>query len=146
MNKNNLQDIPSGHDGKAYFTLNEDRAEAFRIAKIEGRVETTKEDKTFLGSRAQQHAVRGINITGDLSYYNVSNTFAKAWRDYKNGGDVPDIELQYYSDAGTDNSERVEVQMTGVIPDKISFGMLDDSSTDAQKMDCTYTANDFDVL
>lgn len=146
MSKEKLQDIPSGHDGKGYLTLNGDRVDAFKIAKIEGRVEPIVENKQFLGERVQQNAVRGTKIAGDMSYYNVSKAFAKAWRDYKNGGSVPEIELQYYSDANTGNSDRVEVQMTGVIPEKVSFGALDDSSTDAQKMDTSFTANDFDVL
>ncbi|TQI69005.1 phage tail tube protein [Clostridium sp. KNHs216] len=146
MNKQRLQDVPSGGDGKAYFNLNGSRLDAFRIAKITGKLEPIVEEKKFLGDRMQQHAVRGLKGTGDMSYYQVTAEFIKAWRDYKNGGDVPDIELQYYSDPETSNSERVEVVMTGAIPANIPFGALDDSSNDAQKLDTSYTFDDFDVL
>lgn len=144
--KINLQDVPSGGDGKAYITLNGSRVDAFRIAKITGKLEPDVEEKKFLGERMSQHAVRGLKGTGDMSYYQLSATFIKAWREYKNGGSVPDIELQYYSDAGTKNSNRVEVVMTGVIPANIPFGALDDSSNDAQKHDTSFTFDDFDEI
>lgn len=144
--KINLQDVPAGSDGKAYFTLDGSRVDAFQIAKITGKLEPNVEEKKFLGERMSQHAVRGLKGTGDLSYYNTSPEFIKAWRDYKNGGSVPEIELQYYSDAETRNSERIEVVMTGVIPANIPFGAMDDSSNDAQKLDTSFTFDDFDVL
>lgn len=144
--KERLQDVPSGGDGKAYFTLNGNRLPAFLVAKITGKLEPNVEEKKFLGERMSQHAVRGAKGTGDMSYYNTSPEFIKAWRDYKNGGRVPDVELQYYSDAETSGSERVEVVMSGVIPANIPFGALDDSSNDAQKMDTSFTFDDFDVL
>lgn len=146
MNKERLQDVPSGGDGKAYFNLNGSRMDAFSIAKITGKVEPNVEEKKFLGDRMSQHAVRGLKGTGDMSYYNTSTEFIKVWRDYKNGGPVPDIELQYYSDAETSNSERIEVVMTGVIPANVPFGALDDNSNDSQKLDTSYTFDDFDVL
>jgi hypothetical protein len=144
--KERLQDVPSGGDGKAYFTLNGNRLPAFLIAKISGTLEPLVENKKFLGDRFQQNAVRGVKGSGDMSYYNTTDEFIKAWRDYKNGGRVPDIELQYYSDAKTGEYDRVEVVMSGVIPEKIGFGALDDSSNDAQKMDTSFTFDDFDVL
>lgn len=141
-----LQDVPSGGDGKAYFTLNGTRQDAFLIAKISGKLEPIVENKKLLGAIMQQNAVRGVKGTGDMSYYNTSAAFIKAWRDYKNGGSVPKIELQYYSDSGTGVYDRVEVVMAGVIPASIPFGALDDSSTDAQKLDTSFTFDDFDVL
>ena len=141
-----MQDVPSGGDGKAYFTLNGRRVDAFQIAKISGTLEPIIENKKFLGERMQQNAVRGAKGTGDMTYYNTSKEFIKAWRDYKNGGAVPDIDLQYYSDAGTGVYDRVEVTMSGVIPAKVPFGALDDSSNDAQKLDTSFTFDDFDVL
>lgn len=144
--KINLQDVPSGGDGQAYITLNGNRTAAFKIAKISGKLEPVVENKKFLGERMQQSAVRGAKGSGDMSYYNTTKEFIKAWRDYKNGGKVPDISLQYYS--GTDSGEydRVEVIMTGVIPASIPFGTLDDSSNDAQKLDTSFTFNDFDLV
>ncbi len=144
--KVNLQDVPSGGDGKAYITLDGSRVDAFQIAKISGKLEPTVENKKFLGERMQQSAVRGLKGSGDMSYYNTTKAFIKAWRAYKNGGDVPDISLQYYSDAETGEYDRVEVIMTGVLPASVSFGALDDSSTDAQKMDTSFTFNDFDLV
>lgn len=144
--KERTQDIPSGGDGKAYFTLNGSRQDAFWIAKISGKVEPIVENKKPLGATMQQQAVRGLKGTGDMSYYNTTKEFIKAWRDYKNGGSVPEIELQYYSDSGTDVYDRVEVVMTGVIPASVPFGSLDDSSNDAQKMDTSFTFDDFDLI
>ncbi len=144
--KVNLQDVPSGGDGKAYITLNGSRVAAFQIAKISGKVEPLTENKKFLGDRFQQTAVRGVKGTGDMSYYNTTSAFIKAWRNYKNGGSVPEIELQYYSDAKTGKYDRVEVIMTGVIPANVPFGTLDDSSADAQKLDTSFTFNDFDLV
>lgn len=144
MDKTRLQNLPSGHDGEAYLNLNGNVVEAFKIAKVSAKLEPIVEEKQLLSNRIQQHAVRGLKGTGDLSYYNTTTALLKAYRTYKNGGSLPDITLQYYSDGGV--YDRVEVTLSGVILAAILMGTLDDSSTDAQKGDSSFTFDDFDLI
>jgi len=146
MDKTRLQNLPTGHDGEAYITLNGNVVEAFKIAKIGGKLEPVVEEKQLLGQRMTQHAVRGLKGTGDISYYNTTDAFIRAYRNYKNGGSVPEITAQYYSDPGTSEYDRIEVTVTGVILASVMMGALDDSSTDAQKMDSSFTFDDFDLI
>lgn len=144
MDKTRLQNLPTGHDGEAYITLGGNVVEAFKIAKISGKLEPVVEEKQLLGNRMTQHAIRGLKGTGDMSYYNTTDAFIKAYRNYKNGGAVPVITAQYYSDSG--EYKRIEVTLTGVILASVTTGALDDSSTDAQKMDSSFTFDDFDLI
>lgn len=146
MDKTRLQNLPTGHDGEAYITLDGNIVEAFKIAKIAGKLEPVVEEKKLLGNRMTQHAIRGLKGTGDMSYYNTTDAFIKAYRDYKNGGAVPVITAQYYSDPGSGNYNRIAVTLTGVILASVTTGALDDSSTDAQKMDSSFTFDDFDLI
>lgn len=144
MDKTKLGNLPSGHDGNAYITLNGRRQDAFKIAKISGKIEPIVEEKMFLGEKTQQHAARGLKISGDISYYQTTPALIKAMRDYKNGSSYPDISLQYYSDSP--EYDRVEVTLSDVILASVATGALDDSSTDAQKHDSSFTADDFDLI
>jgi hypothetical protein len=144
VDKTKLQNLPSGHDGNAYITINGTVQSAFKIAKIGGKMEPKVENKQFLGGTVEQNAVRGLKISGDMSYYQTTPVLIKAVRDYKNGGSFPDITLQYYSNSP--EYGRIETVLYGVIPASIFFGVLDDSSSDAQKHDTSFTANDFDLV
>lgn len=141
-----VQNIPSGHDGKAYISLNGDRVEAFVIKKINARLEPVVENSRPLGQRMTQNALRGLAGKGDLTYCNTTTAFLKAMRSYKNGGDAPDIDLQYYSDADTGEYDRVEVSMAGVILATVGMGALDDSNDNMQTQDSAFTFDDFDIL
>lgn len=141
-----VQDFPSGHDGKAYINLNGDRVEAFWIKKINARLEPIVENSRPLGQRMTQNAVRGLAGKGDMTYCNATTAFLKAYREYKNGGDLPDVDLQYYSDAETGEYDRVEVSLSGVILATIGMGALDDSSDNTQTQDSAFTFDDYDIL
>jgi len=144
MEKTILSTVPSGHDGKGYVTLNGRVLPAFVIRKIDARFEAIKENVRFLGDRVEQSAVRGGRVTGDISYAHVTTALIDAMRAYKDGGDYPDITIQYY----VENSARgrSEVVMTGCIIDTIGFGAVDDGSDNSIVTDSAFTANDFDVL
>ena len=64
--------IPTGHDGKAYLMVDGRRYEAFLVSKMSINFETIPDEKRFLQERMTQHAARGGNITGSITYYNLS--------------------------------------------------------------------------
>lgn len=138
-----LQDIPSGHDGTGYITINGQVDEAFKIKKITPKVEFTVQNQQFLGSNVEQNAVRGMKITGDISYYNASSVLKTAARAYQNGGKYPNISIQYYAE--NDTLGREEITLDGVILASIPLGGLDDGSTDATVQESSFTANSFDI-
>ena len=144
MNKVRLQDIPSGHEGKGYLTIDGKVVEAFMISKVGAKVEGIPENKRFLGERMEQNTMRGLKGSGDLDYYHKTNALIDAVRKYKNGGNYPEITIQYW----TENSAqgRCEVILSGVILADISFGTLDDSSDEAIKNSTTFTFDDFDII
>lgn len=93
-----LSDIPTGHDGKAYLMVDGRRYEAFLVSKMSINFETIPDEKRFLQERMTQHAARGGNITGSITYYNCTSALVKAIEDWKNGGaDYPDITIQAYA-------------------------------------------------
>ena len=141
-----LQDIPSGHDGEAYIRLNGSIVPAFKISKISAHTEAIVENRRFLNSMMEQNAQRGIKGAGDMTYYNTTAAFIKAMRDYKNGGSLPDISAQYYSDSKSSEYDRIGVTLSGVILANVGFGALDDGSDNAQTQDTSFTFNDFDLI
>ncbi|GEM_PF-931465 len=144
MEKIRLQDIPSGHDGKGYITINGRVLPAFKITKIGARFEAIKDTRRFLGERIEQNAVRGGRGMGDMSYCHTTTALIEAIKEYKNGGDYPDITIQYYAEKKA--TGRCEVILTGCILDTISFGALDDTSDAAIVADTPFTFNDFDII
>jgi len=144
MEKVKLQDLPSGRDGNGYITINGRVIKGFTITKIDGTIETKKDSRQFLGERVEQSAVRGLRVSGNIGYAHTTSALLEAIRDYKNGGDYPDITVQYYAEKT--GRGRSEIVMTGVIIDTIGMGMLDDSSDAAMITDSPFTANDFDII
>lgn len=144
MDKVKLQNIPAGHDGDGYVTLNGNIEPAFKITKISAQLDITKETRRFLGDPMAQSAIRGIAGTGNMSYCHTTSAFIKAMKDYQNTGNPPAITLQYY----TENGEvgRNEVVLRGVILDSVMFGALDDSSDNAIINDSAFSFNDFDIV
>jgi Protein of unknown function (DUF2001). len=137
-----LQDIPAGRDGTGYMSLNGTIDEAFKIKIIKPKTEFTMQNQQFLGSNIEDNAVRGMKITGDLTYYNTSSKLKEAIRRYKNGGSYPDITIQYYSESAALGRE--EITLTGVKLATVPLGGLDDTSSDATVQESTFTANNFD--
>ncbi|WP_101698107.1 phage tail tube protein [Clostridium minihomine] len=144
MSLTKLQNLPSGHDGQGYLRIKGQVVPAFKISKISAKVEAVVEAKQFLGERFEQNAVRGLKGTGDLTYYHTTPALIQAYRNYKNGSDFPNITLQYYSDNKEEN--RIEVTLSGVVLATVLMGTLDDSSTEAQKNESSFTFNDFDLI
>jgi hypothetical protein len=146
MDKYKLQDIPSGHDGKAYISINGERVEAFWIKAIEAKAEPIVDSIRPLGQVMTQNAIRGIKGTGNIEYYHTSKELLKAYRDYKNGGDAPEIDIQYYSDSPTGAFDRQEVFLSNVILASVGAGALDDTNDSAQTHKTTFTFDDFDII
>lgn len=144
MEKTKLQNIPSGHDGTAYVTLNGNVEAGARITKVSAQLDITKETRRFLGERMVQSAIRGIAGTGNLSYSHTTSAFIKAMKEYHNTGKVPEITLQYYAENG--EVGRNEVVLRGVILDSVMFGALDDSSDNSIINDSAFSFNDFDIV
>lgn len=144
MEKTKLQNIPSGHDGSGYVTLNGNVEAAFKITKISAQLDIAKETRRFLGERMAQSAIRGMAGTGNVSYAHTTSAFIKAMKEYQNTGKVPEITLQYYAENG--EVGRNEVVLRGVIMDSIMFGALDDSSDNVIINDSAFSFNDFDIV
>lgn len=144
MSKVRLQDIPSGHDGKGYLTIDGKVVDAFQISKVSAKVESVLENKRFLGERMEQNAARGLKGSGDLEYYHKSSALMTAIRKFKNGGSYPEITLQYWAENNAYG--RCEVVLSGIIMADISFGALDDGSDEAIKSSTTFTFDDFDIV
>lgn len=145
MAKTKLQDVFSGHDGEAYIRLNGSIVSAFKISKINAHTESIVENRRFLNEVMEQNALRGLKGAGDMTYYNTTPAFIKAMRNYKNGGAVPDISLQFHSDSDSSEYDRIGVTLSGVILANVGFGALDDGSDNAQTIDTSFTFNDFDL-
>ena len=142
--KKRLQDLPSGGEGTGYLYLNGSIVKAFMLKKITPTVEGIVKNQKFLGERVESNAVRGIKITGDITYYNTSTKLKKAIRDYKNGtAEYPDLTVQYYAENAAYGRE--EITLSGVILAKVPLGGLDDSSDDATTQESSFTAEDFDI-
>lgn len=75
MDKVKLQNIPAGHDGDGYVTLNGNIEPAFKITKISAQLDITKETRRFLGDPMAQSAIRGIAGTGNMSYCHTTSAF-----------------------------------------------------------------------
>ena len=136
--------IPSGHDGNGYVTINGRVLPAFKMQKIRPDVEMIIDSKRFLGDRVEQNAPRGMRIGGDLSYYHTTSAFIEAIKEYKNGGDYPDINIQYYTE--TAERGRSEILLSGVVLKNVPLGELDDGNDNAVVIDTTFSADDFDVI
>ena len=144
MEKTKLQNIPSGHDGSGYVTLNGNVEAAFKITKVSAQLDITKETRRFLGERMAQSAIRGIAGTGSVSYAHTTSALIKAVKEYQRTGIAPAITLQYYAENG--EVGRNEVVLRGVILDSVTFGALDDSSDNAIINDSAFSFNDFDIV
>ncbi|MBP0981291.1 MAG: hypothetical protein J5968_03720 [Oscillospiraceae bacterium] len=143
MEKTVLSAIPAGHDGDGYITVNGKVEAAFRIAKISAELDILEDKHRFLGERMTQHAARGIAGSGKISYYHTTSALIDAMKKYANGGDYPDITIQYYAKRG---ESRLEVALRKVVISNISFGELDDNSDKAIVNESDFTFDGFDVI
>lgn len=138
------RDIPASRDGNGYITINGTTYPAFKIAKLSPRAEMKTDSKQFLGERVEQSATRGVRHTFDLDYYMMSSVMVQAVKDYEDGGEYPDISIQYYAEKT--KRGRQEVLLTGVILENVGFGALDDSSDNSQVHSTTGTFDDFQIV
>lgn len=145
MAKTRLQDVFSGHDGEAFIRLNGSIVSAFKISKVSAKLEAIVENRRFLNDMMEQSAQRGLKGSGDLTYYHTTPAFIRAMRNYKNGGAVPDVSLQFYADSEGSEYDRIGVTLSSVILANIGLVALDDSSDNAQTIDTSFTFNDFDL-
>lgn len=144
MAKVRLRDLPAGHDGKGYVDVNGTTYPALKVSKIIPKSEAIKDSKRFLDERVEQNAVRGAKHSFDLDYYMASSALLGAIQDYENGGDYPDITIQYYSYGA--GRGRQEIMLTGVILDSVGFGALDDGSDTSQVHSTSGTFDDWQII
>ncbi len=145
MAKTRLQDVFSGHDGEAFIRLNGSIVSAFKVSKINAKLEAVVENRRFLNDPMEQAAQRGLKGSGDMTYYHTTPAFIKAMRDYKNGDSVPNISLQFYAASASSQSKRIGVTLSDVVLANIGLIALDDSSDNAQTIETSFTFNDFDL-
>lgn len=145
MAKTRLQDVFSGHDGEAFIRLNGSIVSAFKVSKINAKLEAVVENRRFLNDPMEQAAQRGLKGSGDMTYYHTTPAFIKAMRDYKNGGAVPNISLQFYAASASSENKRIGVTLSDVVLANIGLIALDDSSDNAQTIETSFTFNDFDL-
>lgn len=144
MAKVPLQSIPAGHDGNGYITIDGTVYPALKVAKIAPKAEMIKDSKRFLDEIVEQNAVRGAKHSFDLDYYMASSALLDSIRDYENGGDYPDISIQYFSHGK--GRGRQEILLTGVILDSVGFGALDDGSDTSQVHSASGTFDDWQLI
>lgn len=144
MNKEKLKNLPSGHDGNGYITINGEVKKGFLLGAIDATLEAIKESKRLLGERMEQNAIRGLKGSGKMSYYHTSSDFLEIMRTFKEAGEYPEITIQYYAE----NKEygRCEVTLMGVILDTVGAGSLDDSSDESIRLETNFTFDDFDIV
>ncbi len=142
--KRKLSGMPSQHDGDGFVTVGGNTYPAFAFSKLTLTAGTITDSKRFLGERVTQNAARGLNVTGNISYYGCTMAFIQAITDYKNGGDYPEITVQGW--AGVTGTGRCEVLATGVIIANIGLLSLDDTSDSTTVFDSDLTANDYDLI
>ena len=142
--KESLRNVPSGHDGSGFITINGRVVPGFLVSKLSVKADTIVSSKRFLGERVSQNAPRGLDITGNLSYYHKTAALMKAIEDYKNGGEYPEITIQSWAEVA--KTGRCEVLLTDVILKSIGLGGLDDGSDDATVFDTDITADDFHII
>ena len=144
MAKERLAHIPSGHDGNGFISIDGKVIPAFKIAKVTAKLEAVKDSKRFLGDVMTQNVVRGLNGSGDISYYHKTAALIDAMKQYKETGVYPEITLQYYSESPSEG--RCEVILTGVVLDSTPFGALDDGSDTGQVSECPFPFADVVVI
>lgn len=144
MNKQNLQAVPAGHDGEGFVTINGRVLPAFKVEKLNIKADAITETKRFLNERTSQTAVRGLNITGNIAYCACTSAFIEAIREYKNGGEYPDITVQGW--AGVSGTGRCEIIATGVVLNTIELINLDNGNDNSTQFSTDLTANDFDII
>lgn len=139
-----LKGTPSGHDGNGYITVNGRVVPAFWFTKLALNAEMIVDERRFLETRTTQHAPRGINISGSVTYMNCTSAFIKAVADFKDGGEYPDITVQGY--AQVSGRGRCEILATDVILKNIGLLSLDDGNNSAVSFDSDITADDFQII
>ncbi len=143
MVKKMLSGIPSGHDGDGYVTINGKVCAAFKISSVSAEVKVINEKRRFLGERMVQNAPRGMEGKGKVAYYHTTSDLIDAMKDYREGGEYPNITIQYYAD-GEDG--RCEVVLRKVVIDSVGFGVINDTSDEAIVNESGFTFDDFDVI
>lgn len=143
MGKKLLSAIPSGHDGDGYVTINGKVCAAFKISAVSAELKAISEKRRFLGERMAQNAPRGIEGKGKISYYHTTSALMDAMKNYREGGDYPNITVQYYVEVG---SGRCEVVLRKVVVNSIAFGALDDDKDEAIINTSDFTFDDFDII
>lgn len=144
MGKIALGNIPTGHDGEGFVTLRGNVVPAFKFSKLALNAAPITEGKRFLRERVTQTAVRGLNITGNMSYYHCTSALIEAIEEYKNGGEYPEITVQGFAEVS--GTGRCEIMATGVVINNIGLISFDDTSDSATIMDSDLTANNFEVI
>lgn len=144
MNKIDLNNLPTKHDGNAFVTINGEIDTAMMISKCDVKTEAIVTTKRPLNTRVEQNAVRGLKVNGSLGFYAVTSKLAKAIEDFKNGGAYPDITVQAF--ATVNGGGRFEVLLTGVNISSIGLISLDDTADDETVYESEFTANDFQII
>lgn len=139
-----LANAPSKHDGDGYVIVDGRILPGFWIAKMDLKIETISSDRRFLNERMTQHAARGQNCTGSISYFHTSSALMKAMEAYKNGGSYPDITILSWAESP--EYGRCQVQLTGVILKTVPLNLLDDSGDDEILFDSDFNANDYQII
>ena len=144
MAKNRLRDMPSQKEGKGYININGRQLDAFVFTKLSLDSEVVPEERAFLGEVVKQHAARGLNNTGSIAFYHCTPDLIQAVKEYKNGGEYPEITLQGYAQVASRG--RCEVIATDVIINKISLLSLDDGNDGSMIFESDITFDDFDII
>lgn len=134
-----LSDTVSGHEGKAYITVNGSNREAFDLSKITAELEFTITDKQLLGHRMKQHKVTGCEGTGSATFYFMNSQQLNAAIQYVKSGSFTGFTLLVINDDAGSTVGKQEVALYNVIPKKFPVTYLDDSSDDPLTYDTDIT-------
>lgn len=139
-----LRNMPSGHDGDGYVSIDGRQLDAFVLSKMELKAEVITSSRRFLRERVTQNAARGVSVSGTMAYYAVTTALAEAVEQYKNGGAFPEITVQGFAEVA--GVGRCEVLVTGVLPKSILLVSFDDTKDDETVCETEFTANDFQII
>lgn len=141
-----LQDTLSGHEGKAYVTIDGSNRELFELSAFSANIDLIVTAKRMLGTRMTQHKVVGAEGTGSMTMHFANSDMLKQTLQYLKSGRFKGLTLQVVNEDKSSTIGKQEVVLTNVIPTTIPIAYLDDSSDDPVTFDTDITFDGIEGL
>ncbi len=145
-NYTRLADTISGHEGKAFITINGVNRELFEVSSIKAQLDLVVAAKRMMGRRMTQHKVVGAEGTGSLTMYFMNSAVLKQALEYLKTGNRSGIKLQVMNEDPASTVGKQDVVLLNVILNTIPVASLDDGSDDPITVDTDFTFDDIEGL